>query len=117
MVALRRQQLSDIAVAYGLAVDPDATKERLLSVVNAAYEGGVFNKPPKDPFRLVKASKNPDEWVALRGAGHPLPAFEDPTGPDLSYNGLQQLCKANGIDSFQKNKETMLAALKEKGVL
>ena len=116
-MGLTREQLSDIAVAYGLEVDRDGTKDELLPAILGAEASGLFNRPPKDPYRLVKASKNADEWLKVREFGLPMPAFEDPT-PDPTPNEfemLRQQAKAKGINCLHKTKAQLVQALQEAG--
>jgi hypothetical protein len=113
---LRRQQLSDIAVAYGLDVNRDATKEELLPVLLAAESQGRFNKPAKDPYRLMKASKSPDDWRSYRDGGGVMPAFEEPDDEKASNNSIQMLkvrAKAAGINTFQMTKDQVIEALEQ----
>jgi hypothetical protein len=108
--------LSDICVAFGLDANRDATKDELLQVVLGAEQQGKFQKPAKDPWRLTKASRSPDEWRSYRDGGGVMPAFEEPdaerTNPN-SKKALQQRCKAVGINSFAKGVDEMLAMLAE----
>lgn len=115
LATLRRQQLSDIAVAFGLDVNPDATKDELLPVILAAESQGRFQRPAKDPYRLTKASKSPDEWRNFRDGGGVMPPFEDPEPPNdpNSFKMLQQRVKALGRAKLGQTKQEMLDILAE----
>ncbi len=116
LTTLRRQQLSDICVAFGLDVNRDATKDELLSVVLGAEQQGKFNKPAKDPYRLTKASKSPDEWRSLRDGGGTMPPFEEPDEEKASNNSIQMLkarAKQAGVNTFQMSKADVIAALEK----
>lgn len=114
--SLTREQLSDISVAFGLDVDRDGTKDELLPAILAAEAAGRFQRPAKDPYRLIKASKNADEWRQWREAGLAMPAFEMPdeeAAEASGYQMLRQRAKAVGINTWGKTKPQIEALLAE----
>ncbi len=116
LVALTRDQLSDIVVAFDLAADRDGTKEELLPAILAAEQAGRFLKPAKDPYRLTRASKTPDEWKQWKEAGQPMPAFEMPEEERKEADSWQMLRargKQAGLNVYGKTAAEILAMLAE----
>jgi hypothetical protein len=114
--ALTREQLSDIAVAFDLDCNRDGTKEEIMPAILQAEASGRFQRPPKDPYRLTKASKNADEWKQWREAGQSMPAFEMPDEEKFSANSIQMLrqrAKGVGLNTFQMSREEIMAKLAE----
>jgi hypothetical protein len=101
--------LRDLAVAYGIEVKRDGTKEELLPPMIDAELQGVFQQPPKRPELVVKASRSPDD----------PPVDWESHKPDygMSFRHLQQLAKANDINSFGKGEDALREELEAKGVL
>lgn len=114
--ALTRDQLSDIAVAFDLDCDRDGTKEEIMPAILQAEASGRFQRPPKDPYRLTKASKNADEWKAWKEHGQPMPPFEMPDEERREADGWQMLraraVKA-GLNIYAKKREEIIAMLAE----
>lgn len=107
----RRQQLVDLANAFGIAIPKDGTKMQILPIMVEAEQQGVFRMQPKRPEYLVKALRNPDEAPVDWEAHRP---------PDLDVNNfhhLQRIAKEYGVNSFGKGREELEAELKERGVL
>lgn len=107
LVQLRRQQLHDLAKAYGIEVTPDAPKDEILPAMVAAETKGVFKGEPKLPEYLAKAAGDPN-WEKL-------------IVPDVNLNDrkfLYKMCKENGIKTeIGLSAEQLRGMLKEAGVL
>lgn len=63
LMALRRQQLADLARAYGITIPPNATKNEMLPSLITAEQQGIFKRPPLHPWYLQKAMRNSDDPV------------------------------------------------------
>lgn len=102
---MRRQQLHDLAVAWGVKVENGGTKDAILPALMAAEKAGVFKTPPKNPEFARKAMRNSDE--------PPLPQIQEPM-PDyrgMDLGGLVAACQAKGIDTDRRGGDYMITQL------
>lgn len=93
----------------------------------------VYRGPAKRPYYLLRASYTPDALRKLQMDGTPLPPEGDfpdhvateqfkedmkPSAPKEfdpnSFQGLQQRCKAHGLNSMTKSKRWMLEEIAKK---
>ena len=120
---LRRQQLADLAFAYGLEeqMNRDGTKEEMLPFLRAAEARGDFTKLAKRPWYLAKARLTADEVQMLKAKGiAPYPSGDDLPdreekkvhAPD-SYAGMQQRASQLGIKAMGLTKEALREILDE----
>jgi len=98
---LRRQQLHDLALAFGVTVKKDGTKPEIMPAMLAAESEGVFRGKPVRPEYLAKAaisSDDPpsDEWLKHRV-----------DSSDMDFRRLQNLAKKHGINAFQKGADEL----------
>lgn len=66
---LRLRQMFDLARAYGLEYNQNATRNGMLRVLQNAYDMGAFNGPPKNPYYFERAKFNSDEMKQARISG------------------------------------------------
>ena len=104
----------------------NGTKDQILPIMEALEAGGAFNGPAKRPWYLMRAAYNQDEIKQLAKENRTLPpeseypdrigeaaalaAAPPPLDPN-SFAGLQQRCKAAGINCMGANKIWMQEAL------
>ena len=105
---MRRQQLNDLARAWGIPVELDGTKGAILPALMAAERSGVFQRPPKYPEFARKAMRNSDE--------PPLQAVqavqaEAPNYRGMSLGELSEACVAKGIDIDRRGSDYMVTQL------
>ena len=113
---LRRQQLVDLAQAYKIPINPEATKSQILPHMVAAEQQGRFLQPALDQEALQKALLNPDEHRKLNltppAVLEPIqPAVRDEDKPTNTLIELKKVCKKLGINSGSMNQKEMIAAI------
>lgn len=116
--SMRRQQLHDVARAWGIPVEDGGTKGDIMPMLLAAEKKGVFRLPPKHPEFARKAMRNSDDPPL-----GPPPAGEEPLGPSLEaqtvmpdYRSmdiaqLAEACRAKGIDNTRRGGDWMIQRL------
>lgn len=113
---LRRVQLVNLAKAYGLAINPEATKNQILPTMVGAEQQGVFRGQASDPEALRMALKDPDvrepePMLPPVLPQSPAKAEEEPKGPPLIL--LKKLCSQKGINTKGMKMAEMANALAE----
>ncbi len=108
---MRRQQLHDLATAWGIRVLNGGTKEEILPALMAAERAGVFKTPPKYPEFARKAMRNSDEpplppVQAVQAVQEPMPDYRS-----MELGGLTAACDAKGIDTDRRGGDYMIRAL------
>src|SRR5262249_46480453 len=124
---LRLEQLKNLARAYELDIDFDATKLEILPVFVAAENRGVFEQSPKNLYYFERAKWNSDQIREARDKGRkdilplakwhgPLPESEmtpaarkaaKAAKTDDGMTDLRAEAKALGIKSFGVGKDAL----------
>lgn len=122
LARLSRQQLHDLARAYGVEVMPNGTKGQILPALEMAEQAGIFNGPVKSLYHLEKAARDRDQMAVPLTYPNPdlAPAVKEPvTGQpfaatELDTKTLRRLCKEGGMNVFQKSRKDMEAFLESR---
>ncbi len=105
LARMRRQQLHDLAIGWGIPVENGGTKDAILPALMAAEKAGVFKTPPKHPEYARKAMRNSDE--------PPLPPMEEnkPDYRGMDIGELTEACQVKGIDTDRRGGDYMITKL------
>ena len=125
---LRRSQLVWLAKAYAVKIDPDATKDRILPILIAAEQQGVFRGRIADQYAFARASLTPDDpplghWTGPQSIDDAAPAKHSVNPVEQKaraaqvrgisgFHFLQQECKGRGINCAGRNSEWMRDAIR-----
>jgi len=126
LTQLRRQQLHDLARAYGIEVTKDGTKDQILPALIDAEARGVFRGHAKKPYYLEKAMRNPDQTATpLHDPDmdvEPEPVVQE-AGPALDppkkvrkpseFNLLQKQARELGINGWGMKKDHLKKAIED----
>ena len=104
---MRRQQLHDLAVGWGVKVENGGTKDAILPALMAAEKAGVFKTPPKNPESARKAMRNSDE-PPLSQIQEPMPDYRS-----MDLGALTAACEVKGIDTERRGGDWMIIQLEE----
>lgn len=97
-MTLRRQQLHDLAKAFDIPVDPNATKQDILYPLMAAEQRGVFREPAAHPYWLEKAMRDPDGPQTPLTLPYPdVPKKKPGKRGNASFRKLQKAAAALGV--------------------
>ena len=112
---LSRQQLHDLAKAYGVEVKPNGTKEEIMPSMVVAEQQGIFKGPVKSPYYLEKASRQRDMVPEPLSTPYPdnAPVTTRPAS-EMDMKTLRRLCKEGGMNLFQKGRKDMEQFLESK---
>lgn len=111
LASLRLSQLRFLARAYGIEIDQDAPKDKIMPAMQAAESAGVFKGEPKSKKYL---------WLSQFNTDHPPPGpcpYEDepmvePKQPrNADFLALQKLCRKYGISPFGMTVDAMEEAI------
>ncbi len=105
---MRRQQLHDLARAWGIEVENGGTKDAILPALMAAERAGVFKTPPKHPEFARAAMRNSDEPPLSPVA--PV-QVEVPDYRSMDMTELSAACQAKGIDTDRRGGDYMITKL------
>lgn len=112
---MRRQQLHDLAIGYGVSVENGGTKDDILPPLLAAHKAGVFLRPPKHPEYARRASRNSDDPPLPKlTPGAPPVRMMEPEIPDYRSMDIGQLieaCRTKGIDTDRRGGDWMIKQL------
>ena len=106
--SMRRQQLHDVARAWGIPVEDGGTKNDIMPMLLAAEKKGVFRLPPKHPEFARKAMRNSDEPPLAAVASVQV---EAPDYRSMDMTQLSAACVAKGIDTDRRGGDYMITQL------
>lgn len=103
---LSRQQLHDLARAYGVEVKPDGTKPEILPAMVVAEQAGIFKGPVKSQYYLEKAARERDMIARPLSQPYPedIPRARKPAS-EMDATELNRLCKEGGLNTFGKSRK------------
>ena len=107
---MRRIQLVNLARAYEIEVDPDATKDRILPALVAAEQSNVFDEDAKHPAYLLRAAYSPDDEMPQK-VRDKIAKLEDKE----YFHSLRSQCSKYGIKWHDMDVFEMERALSDAG--
>ena len=115
---LRRVQLVNLAKAFDIKVNPDATKNELLVMLVAAEQMGAFRKPVVDPYYYARASVTPDDDPIGPWTGPPpLDERRAALADTLSSATKKKLSHTSWQSEGQKNFRHLQFECRQRGII
>lgn len=116
LTQLRRQQLHDLAKAYGIPVKVDGTKQEIMPTLIDAESRGVFKGPPVSDYYLQKAARDPDRRAEWTDEPLPAPPAEEVPAPLPAQDRTQTVAPAQPATTSGPTMKELRAEMKERGL-